>query len=342
MLKKIIALVLCLFASIASFASEAPGVASETEFKFINNLSYHRSMFDAMPSVDYLKIPFGTAPAQVGGQDQDSLEEPSTYGVPWAFRMIDGGSVWVLDSLNHELKLFKADGSLEKSVSIASYGQMVVDFAVSADGSFAFLDNVAGYINVVGADGEVKQMIEGFNGARAIEFSKNGDLLVSHPVMQAVLRFGADGELKEQLVGDQGLSLYADANERLFGLEIEELEADFYLRTVASPTETVVLHKLPYEAKQPGVSWAGGEILGLDAAGNVYLCLVACHEEGHIFRERLYRFSPEGKLLGELDILTIPHLAPDLPRKRVVCPDGRVMGFYPTEDNFVLCTYTIP
>ena len=342
MLKKLSVLVICLFVSVAGLAVEDAGIASETEFKFINNLSYHRSMFDATPSVDYLKIPFGTATAQVGGQDQDSLEEPFTYGVPWAFRMVDGGSVWVLDSLNHELKLFKADGNVEKSVSIASYGQKIIDFAVAPDGSFAFLDNVAGYINVVGADGEVKNVIEGFSGARAIEFSRNGDLLVSHPVMQAVLSFGADGELKEQFVGDQGLSLFADSSERLFGLEIEELNADFYLRTVASPAEILVLAKLPYAEKHEGVSWAGGEVLGLDAAGNVYLCLVACHEEGHIFRERLYRFSPEGQLLGELDILTIPHLAPDLPRKRVVCPDGRVMGFYPTEDHFVLCTYTIP
>lgn len=340
MLKKFFLVVLCLFVSCLCHAQEPAAASHEPEFKLINNLSYHKSMFSATPAVDYLKIPFGTDTMQVGGQDQDT--EAVSYGVPWAFRMIEGGNVWVLDSLNKQLKLFKPDGSVEKSFSVASFGACIVDFALAPDGSFAFLNNIDGFIHTASVAREKTHEIEGFNGARAIEYGRTGELLVSHPVMQSVLRFGSDGELKEQLVGDQGLSLYPNASGTLYGLEIRELEADLYLRTVASPAETLVVAKFPYSEKHPGVTYAGGEILGLDAAGNVYLCLVACHEEGHIFRERLYRCSADGKVIGELDILTVPHMAPDLPRKRVVCPDGRVMGFYPTESHFVLCTYTIP
>ncbi len=342
MLKKFIVLAFCALLSIAGHAQETAGVASGSEFKTINGLIYHKSMFEATPSVDYLKIPFGREENNVGGQDQDSETNAASYGVPWAFRMVDGGKVWVLDTLNRNLKLFRQDGSVERTVSIASFGQMVIDFAIAPDGRMAFLNNVEGFIYLVDAKGEKVSEIEGFGGARAIEFGKNGELLVSHPVMQAVLRFEANGELKEQVVGDQGLSLFANAEGQLYGLEIRELGADLYSRTVASPAATLVLSTYPYEEGHPGVTYAGGEIIGQDASGNIYFNLVACHEMGQIFRERIYRCSADGKKTGELDILTMPHLAPDLPRKRVVCPDGRIMSFYPEEKNYVLCTYTIP
>jgi hypothetical protein len=332
MFKKLFLIVLVMTATL--------GFAQEAEFKTINNLIYHKSMFNASESVDLLKIPFGSEASQVGGQDQDT--DAMSYGVPWAFRMAEGGNVWVLDSLNRQLKLFKPDATVEKHISLEGFGKIVIDFAVAADGRMAFLNSADGFIYITDAKGEKIHSIEGFNGARAIEFDRNGELLVSHPVIQSVLRFGQNGELAEQMVGDQSLSLYSDPSGKLFGLEISDLEASLYLRTVASPAETLVIGKFPYAEKHPGVTYAGGEILGLDAAGNVYFCLVACHEEGQIYRERLYRCAPDGKVLGELDIHTIPHLAPDLPRKRVVCPDGRVMGFYPTEEHFVLCVYAIP
>lgn len=314
--------------------------AQEPEFKLINALSYHKSMFSAAPSVDYLKIPFGKGVNEVGGQDDDT--ESVTYGVPWAFRMTADGKVWVLDSLNKLLKLFTPEGKVERSVSLQGMGKVVIDFAVAPDGSFAFLNAVDGLIYVTDADGKARQTIEGFNSARAIEFSPKGELVISNPVMGATLRFSTDGELKEQFVCDESLSLFEADNGQLFGLEIADCEASLYLRTVASPAETITLGSFPYKEGHAGVTYAGGEILGRDAAGNVYFNLVACHEEGHIFRERLYRCSADGKVLGELDILSIPHLAPDLPRKRVVCPDGRVMSYYPENEAYVLCTYTIP
>ena len=362
MLKKLIVLVFCLFLSLTGYAQETPAAPEVTEapvvteapavtetpappaddFKTVNGLVYHKSMLNAAPSVDYLKIPFGRETANVGGQDQDSETDAASYGVPWAFRMTDDGNVWVLDTLNKSLKLFKKDGTVERAVSIASFGQMVIDFAVAPDGRMAFLNNVEGFIYLVDAKGEKVNEIEGFGGARAIEFGSTGELLVSHPVMQSVLRFSENGELKEQLVGDQSLSLFPNAAGQLYGLEIRDLAADLYLRTVASPAATLVLATFPYEEGYPGVTYAGGEILGLDAAGTVYFCLVACHEMGQIYRERLYKCAPDGKVLSQLDVLTVPHLAPDLPRKRVVCPDGRVMSFYPDETNYTLCTYTLP
>lgn len=341
MMKKLF-LIICLLVSTVCLAQGGAGIASESEFKFINNLSYHKSMFDATAPLDYLKIPFGKEEKSVGGQDQDSLTEPYSYGVPWAFRMTGSGSVWILDSLNQSLKLFKADGNVEKSFPLADYGKIVIDFAIAPDGSMAFLNNVDGFIYLTDANGQKSGQIEGFAHARAIEFTPKGDLLVSHPIMQAVLRFSPAGEMTEQLVADQSLSLFAAANEQLFGLEINDLDASLYLRTVASPAETLVLARFPYTEKHPGVTYAGGEIIGVDAAGNIYLSLVACHEQGQIYRERLYKCTADGKILGELDILTVPHLAPDLPRKRVVAPDGRIVAFYPEEANYVLCTYMIP
>ncbi|NCB37303.1 MAG: hypothetical protein EOM80_00905 [Erysipelotrichia bacterium] len=314
--------------------------ASEPEFKMINALNYHKSMFAASQADVYLKIPFGKELANVGGCNEDP--DVTSEGVPWAFRMVDGGKVWVLDSLNGLLKLFTPDGKVERSVSLTDFGQVVKDFAVAPDGSFAFLNAVTGYVYQAGADGKRISEIEGFNSANSIEFSPDGDLLIDHPIMQAILRFGSNGEIKEQYVCDETLSLYGDASGTLIGLKIDERLAELYLRTVASPATQVVLASFPYTEEHEGVRYVGGKILGKDAAGNIYLNLVACDNNGNIYRDRLYRCSNEGKNLGELDVLTVPFLAPDLPRKRVVCPDGRIMGYYTDDKNYVLCVYSIP
>lgn len=333
MLKKIILIAACIVVTLSCGAQEA-------EFKLINALNYHKSMFSATPSADYLKIPFGKEMNAVGGQDEDV--EAVTSGVPWAFRMVDGGKVWVLDSINKLLKLFTPEGKVERSISLKEMGKVVIDFAIAPDGSFAFLNATNGYVYITDEQGKMVRAIEGFNSARAIEFSPKGDLLVNNPIMGANLRLSIEGELKEQFVCDESLSLFSADNGQLLGLEVADSNAKLYLRTVASPTESLVLAEFPYTEKFAGVTYAGGELLGRDASGSLYFSLVACDEEGHIFRDRLYRCSIEGKVLGELDVLTIPHLAPDLPRKRIACPDGRVMSYYPASDSYRLCTYVIP
>lgn len=317
----------------------APGTygADEASFKLINALNYHKSMFNALKPSSLVKFRLGESANSIGVSEQD--EERYTAGVPFAFRATAEGNVWILDSANKALKLFSMNGSLLKNLSLSKFGPVIRDFAFAEKSGFWLLNPVDGFIYRTDLAGKLVSNIEGFSDARAIEVSDGGELLVDMPTLASVLRFGKNETLKEQYECDESLSLIEGTGGKLLGLEMHDRQVELFLRNLASPAQKIVLAKFPLNVDDPTVTYAGAEILGKDAAGNLYLNLTACNEDGAIYRDRLYRCTVMGKILAQTDILVVACLAPDLPRQRVVTADGQVMCFYLEPDNYVLALY---
>ncbi|MGM0598293.1 MAG: hypothetical protein ACQETH_00630 [Candidatus Rifleibacteriota bacterium] len=330
----------CLFiVMISLFCSVVfEGSAEENNFKRIFSLNYHKSMFEAQRSNVLLKIPLGEADSEIGASEQD--EERYTEGVPFAFRSINE-KVWILDSANNQLKLFSPDTGLKKNISIASYGKVIKDFAFAPDGSFWLFAPIEGYIYKIDSEGKQKTVIEGFFDAASLETSGK-NLLVDMPMMASILSFDESDTLKKQIPYGKGLSPVYGIGNKLLGLNLKKRNATLNLRIVASPPQDLQLAEFPLEIKDSKVNYAGGEIIGKDSAGNIYLNLVACHSEnGAIYRDRLYRCSPSGRVLSFSDIIRVPCLAPDLPRKQVVTPEGKILTFYLEPGKYVLATYDL-
>lgn len=333
MFKKILLLV------IVSLLLVNPSFASENaDIKMINAINYHKGMFNAaMPEV-FLKIPFGAAANNVGGDEQDP--EHYSSGVPFAFRSSEDG-VWVLDSVNKALKLFAKDGKALKNISLAAYGELVKDFAFAENG-FWLLSQTAGYIYRIDQTGKLLSEIEGFSGARAIETGPMGELLVDMPVMGSILRFAKDETLKKQYPCDESLSLIEGLGGKLIVIEMQEKLVKLQLRDVASPTRNIHLAEFPLDIEDPAVKYVGAQVVGTDSDLNIYLSLTACHEiSGAIYRDRIYRCSPAGQVLASKDILLMPGQPVDLPRDRVVTTDGQVMTFYVDGNAYVLAVYRL-
>ncbi|PKL51148.1 MAG: hypothetical protein CVV42_00895 [Candidatus Riflebacteria bacterium HGW-Riflebacteria-2] len=312
--------------------------AEEADVKLINSLNYHKGMFEAARGEVYLKIPLGSEAASVGGDEQD--EERYTAGVPYAFRPVEDG-VWILDSVNRALKLFGKDGKLQKNISIAEYGPVVRDFAFDRDKGFWLLSPVDGFIYRIDMAGKLISQIEGFAEARAIETGLMQELLVDMPAMGSIIRFTNDEMLKEQYPGDESLSMIEGVGGKLLVLEISDKQASLHLRNTASPAENIPLSEFPLDIEDPAVKYVGARVIGQDKEGNIYLSLVACHEvSGAIYRDRIYRCTAAGRPNAHKDIIVYPSQAFDLPRDRVVTPDGRVMTFHVEGNDYVLSVYS--
>ncbi len=315
-------------------------IAADNEIVMVNALQYHKSMLGALKHQDLIKIPLGREIASVGGSEQDP--EVYTEGVPFAFRFDESGNAWILDSANKSLKQFGADGKLKNAISLGNMGQIVRDFAFAKDKGFWLLSPIEGYIYRIDSSGKILSKIEGFQDARAIEAASNNGLLVDTPMLGSVLRFGSDETLQEKYAYEQGLSLFEGVGSRLLGLTMEDRKVKLLMRTVASPAQTITLEEFPLEIEDEKVVYAGAEIIGKDASGNIYLNLIACHEEGPIYRDRIYRCNSVGKVVDFTDILIMPCLTPDLPRSKIVTPEGKVVYFYLDKENYVLAGYSFP
>lgn len=331
---------IALFLLVTLLFGLSSALAADNDIVMVNALQYHKSMLGALKHQDLLKIPLGREITSVGGSEQDP--EVYTEGVPFAFRFDDKGNVWVLDSANKALKQFGADGKLKNSISLGNMGQIVRDFAFADENGFWLLSPIEGYVLRIDSSGKILSKIEGFQDARAIETAFGNGLLVDMPMLGSVLRFGSDETLQEQYAYDQGLSLFEGIGNRLLGLAMEEKNVKLLMRTVASPAQTITLEEFPLDIEDEKVVYAGAEILGKDASGSIYLNLIACHEQGPIYRDRIYRCNSVGKVVDYTDILIMPCLTPDLPRSKVVTPDGKVVYFYLDKENYVLAGYSFP
>ncbi|MBU1107811.1 MAG: hypothetical protein KKB51_14150 [Candidatus Riflebacteria bacterium] len=335
MIKKVLFSVFVLIVVVSSVAT----AAEESDFKLINALNYHKSMFNAVTSEVFLKIPLGSGSEDVGGDEQDP--EHYTPGVPFAFRPDAEGNVWILDSANKALKLFASNGSVLKNISLEQYGTVVRDFAFDKKGGFWLLSPVNGFIYRIDAAGKLLSEIEGFNAARAIETGMLGELLVDMPTMASVLRFSDDETLKEQYPCDESLTMIEGVGGKLLVLEKSDKMASLLLRSLASPAQNISLTEFPLDIADPAVTYAGASVIGHDKEGNLYLNLIACHENGAIYRDRIYRCTATGKILAQKDVIMMPCLSLDLPRERVVTADGKVMTYYIDGDNYVLAVYSL-
>ena len=314
--------------------------AAEKDIELVNGLKYHKSMLAGLRPVELMRIPLGKKLSSVGGSEEDP--ENFTEGVPFAFRATADGAVWILDSANKKLKLFAKNGRLKNVVSLSNMGTIVRDFAFAANNCFWLLNSIEGFIYHIDSDGKILSQIEGFADAIRIESASNDELLVDMPMLGSVMRFGTDQTLKERYGYDEGLSLIEGIGNKVLGLSMEERNVKLMMRTVASPAQNITLAEFPLDIDNPKVSYAGAEIIGKDSNGNIYLNLIACHEEGPIFRDRLYRCSQIGKPNSFVDIITIPCLTPDLPRSKIVTPEGKIVFFYLEKNYYVLAMYTIP
>ena len=239
------------------------------------------------------------------------------------------------------MKLFSSNGTVLQNISLEQYGAVVRDFAFDKKAGFWLLSPVNGFIYRIDQTGKMLSEIEGFADARAIETGLLGELLVDMPTMASILRFGDDEMLKEQYPCDESLTLIEGVGGKLLALEMSEKKANLMLRSLASPAQNISLAEFPLDIEDPAVTYAAARVIGHDGAGNLYLNLIACHENGAIYRDRLYRCTATGKILAQKDIITMPCLSLDLPRERVVTADGRVMTYYIDGEDYVLAVYSL-
>lgn len=306
----------------------------------INNLKYHKNMAAAqMPSLLY-EIPFGNEKDEVGGFLQDL--ERYTEGMPWTFRPVSEDKVWVLDSVNKRLKLFGKDNKVENQIVLAEMGLNIMDFAVYKNDTFAFFNNVSGEIFVTDKNGEIKNVLKGFVTATSMEFNSKGELLVALPVAKGKVCVDQVGQLRGIYAGNQTLSIIESTAGGLYGLQFADKKAELFIQKDYNATSTLKIAEFEYELIHSKDVWfSGGEVYGCDEKGNVYVGLIVCDIDGIIYRERIYKCTPEGKKLGSVDIISSPVLAPAAPRKRVIASNGQILTANYSEDLYMISYHEI-
>ena len=311
--------------------------AHEEEFKLINHLRYYKTMYDAHEADELMRIPYGLKPENVGGEDQDSKKE--CQGVPMAFRPTENSDeVWILDSINRGLKLFKS-GKLLKHIKIKQEMGFISDFAFNKKGKIALLNQNVGNVYIINDNGNLIKNISGFQCANSLEFVSENTLLIDSPLSHGKVKLSIDGDLLGVYESDQTLSVYS-SEKGVWGLDCYGGQvAKLFVRPNNGKTIKVIA-EFPYKDYED-VEYKGGNIYGFDKDGNIYFGLVACNPEGIIYRDRIYKCNQNGKVLKEIDVLSKPFMSPNLPRHRVACPDGRVLTFHSFEDNYYLYTYSM-
>ncbi|MFZ2957188.1 MAG: hypothetical protein WA705_09880 [Candidatus Ozemobacteraceae bacterium] len=294
---------------------------------------------------ELLRLSFGAGDANIGGCDQDL--EHRTEGVPYAYIPLADGSVWVLDSIQAKIKRFSPDGKLMATVPIKNHGDAVKpfirDFALAPKDGFYLLCVTDGKVERISATGEQVVEIEGLNDTLAIGSDCKGNVLVRNNMLKGILRFNPEGELVERYEDQTDLSEYSDLEGRPYGVRGDDLNAVVFKTKTASPVEELELAKFPLELpKDRGAHYVSRKILGVDAAQNIYVELVACDDDGVIHQNQIVKLSPTGTILSKTEMISSPYIAVDLPRRLTVMPDGRVMGFSVDPKGWALVFYKLP
>ena len=329
--------ILLLLTAIILLSSVNSSAEPKTDVKLINQLKYNKLMFEAMPGKKIIEVPFGIRNEQVAGDEQDL--ERLTPGVPFAFRAIDSDAVWILDSVNKALKLFKTPGKLESVIDLSQFGTIVRDFAISKTGDIWLLNTIEGFIYQINSKGELLAKIEGFQDASSIEISSDGNLLVRMPLKTEILKFNSNNCLEKRYESEGTLSLFENEKDQILGIKMAPKKIELYVRKFGEGFEDSILASFDLPAKMSKATFAGAEIIGRDNQENIYLNLIACDNDGVIYMDRLYKCSKSGKTLAQKDILVIPSLAPDLPREKIVTPEGCILTFYDDKPNYCLVKY---
>lgn len=298
----------------------------------------------AVKPVEFLRIPFGKNDDQIGGHELDIGHR--TEGVPFAFQGLKDGSVWILDSINGKLKHFAADGKLIEAVAWKNHAEarppVIRDFAFGPKGGFYLLCATDGKVELIDEKGQASVEIEGLLDAWAVGADPKGNVLVKSPVLNSVLRFNPQGELIEQYEHPD-LSVYTDLEGNPYGLRGDDENAVLVKAKTASPVAEIELAKFPLEvAKERKAHYVSRQILGIDAEQRIYVELIACDDDGIIHQNRIVKLSPTGKELGRIEFFSKPYMAPDLPRRATVMPDGRILSFLMDDKGWALITWQIP
>ena len=199
----------CLINTSICFAEE-----DVAEHKIINHLRYYKTMYDAKPSTEVMKIHMGARSENVGGHNEDLKAE--TEGFPMAFRpTVNKDEAWILDSINRALKLFKA-GKLKRFISLKEFG-LIQDFAISKDNKLlAFLNAKTGEVFVTDDKGKLKNSFTGYAYALQIEFDSNNDLLIVSPLSKGVVHVSKEGAPLGIYEADQSLSNFSTEKGRFW------------------------------------------------------------------------------------------------------------------------------
>ncbi len=334
MLKKsLLTIAVCMFCLTNSSLCLAEEAVAE--HKMINGLRYYKTMYDAKPSTEIMRLKMGARSENVGGHNEDIKEQ--TEGLPMAFRpTVNKDEAWILDSINGALKLFKA-AKLKRYISLKEFG-LIQDFAISKDNKlFAFLNAKTGSVYVTDDRGKVKSSFTGYASALSIEFTSDNDLLIVSPLSRGVVQVSNEGAPLGIYEADQSLSNFS-TEKGLWGIDcFEPTKAKLYVR---KGSNVKIVKEFVFD-EYKDVEYKAGNIYGIDASGNVSFGLIACDSNGIIYRDRLYKCTQDGKVLKELDVIDDPILSPELPRHRIVYPDGDVMTFFCNELEYAIRVYSM-
>ncbi len=337
-----------LIGSLLVVALSLPAAVSAQGFSsvMVNGLQYEAALASsAVAHKDICSIPFGTADNCVGGDMQDI--EHRTEGAPTAFRPVADGSFWVLDTVNQKLKHFARDGKLLQAMtfpgSSARYFVHMTDMAVNPKGGFYLYNATDGVVERIDAKGASIVQIEGLPDSREVGVDSKGNMLVTNPVMQSLLRFNPEGELIEKYDGQTHLSTSVGADDKPLGVKFDDRNAELVRAETASPVVEITLAKFPLDLPmERKAHYVSAKLIGADAKNQVYLELVACDENGVVHRHRVLRLAGDGKVLAQADLLMIPFLAPDMVRHLTVAPDGTLFGFRSDGKSWIPISYDLP
>lgn len=337
-----------LIGSLLAVALSLPAAVSAQSFStvMVNGMQYEAALASsAVAHKDICSVPFGTTDNCVGGDMQDV--EHRTEGAPTAFRPIADGSFWVLDTVNQKLKHFARDGKLLDVLPYPGTGPKsfvhMTDLAVNPNGGFYMFNATDGVVERVDAKGTSIVQIEGLPDSREIGIDSKGNLLITNPVMQSLLRFNPEAELIEKYDGQTHLSPIVGADDKPLGVKFDDQNAELVRADTASPVAEVTLAKFPLDLpKERKASYVSAKLIGADAKKQVYLELVACDENGVVHRHRVLRLAGDGKVLSQADLLMIPFLAPDMVRHLTVAPDGSLFGFRSDGKSWIPISYDLP
>jgi len=337
-----------LIGSLLAAALSLPATVSAQAFSvvMVNGMQYESALASsAVAHKDICSIPFGTADNCVGGDMQDV--EHRTEGAPTAFRPMADGSFWVLDTVNQKLKQFDRNGKLLQAMPYPGSGAKtfvhMTDLAVNPKNGFYLYNATDGVVERVDAKGASIVQIEGLPDSREVGIDSKGNLLVTNPVMQSLLRFNPEGELIEKYDGQTHLSPIVGADDKPLGVKFDDRNAELVRAETASPVAEVTIAKFPLDLpKERKAGYVSAKLIGADAKNQVYLELVACDENGVVHRHRVLRLAGDGKVLAQADLLMIPFLAPDMVRHLTVTPDGTLFGFRSDGKSWIPISYDLP
>lgn len=340
--------ILLAFAFCLMLPGAAPA-ASETAPAFqvttVDMIRYEAGLASvACKPAEFLRLPFGKGEDQIGGHELDIGHR--TEGVPFTFQGLKDGSVWILDTINGKLKHFAADGKVLTAIAWSNHPQgktpIIRDFAFGPQGGFYLLCATDGKVELIDPKGQCPVEIEGLQDAWNIGADPKGNVLVNNPVMRSLLRFNPKGELIEQYA-DPDLTVVTDLDGNPYGMRGDDQNAVLIKAKTASPVAEIELAKFPLELpKERKAHYVSRQVLGVDAEQRIYVELIACDDEGVVHQNRIVKLSPTGKEIGHLDFFSKPYMAPDLPRRSTVMPDGRILSFQMDDKGWALITYQIP